>query len=64
MENYIGESLHKQEFSIDYPSPGWSFPVISPKKVFAVGVLSTDCSFPFLPWAFPLNSAKYSRIQT
>jgi hypothetical protein len=20
MENYIGESLHKQEFSIDYPS--------------------------------------------
>ncbi len=34
MENYIGESLHKQEFSIDYPSPRWSFPVIPPKNVF------------------------------
>jgi hypothetical protein len=34
MENYIGESLHKQEFSIDYPSPRWSFPMIPPKKVF------------------------------
>ncbi len=34
MENYFVESLHKQEFSIDYPSPRWSFPVIPPKKVF------------------------------
>ncbi len=34
MENHIGESLHKQEFSIDYPSPRWSFPVIPPKNVF------------------------------
>ncbi len=28
------KSLHKQEFSIDYPSPRWSFPMIPPKKVF------------------------------
>ncbi len=34
LENYIGESLHKQEFSIDYLSPRWSFPMIPPKKVF------------------------------
>jgi hypothetical protein len=33
MENYIGESLHKQEFSIDYPSPRWRFPMIPPKKL-------------------------------
>jgi hypothetical protein len=34
MENFIGESLHKHEFSIDYSSPRWSFPMIPPKKVF------------------------------
>ncbi len=46
MENYIGESLHKQEFSIDDPSPTWSFPVISPKNVFF-----RWCSFHYLEFS-------------
>jgi hypothetical protein len=55
MENYIEESLHKQEFSIDYPSQRWSFPMIPPKKVFSDGVLSTNLNFPFLTVGFSIE---------
>ncbi len=41
MENSIEEPFHKQEFSVDYHSTSWRFPLIPPKNVFF-----RWCSFP------------------